>query len=478
MRRTTNEKRVLQVEVTMDDVNVMVTPPCVDVLMPVLTARELKTVAGDDGRLHVTESVQPFFHLEHGALVASAGLTERIVSTLTAAGKHVRLADHRHDDFRRQDQTLVSQVRCEDHRLLNVVALNPRGQLIVNGGNEQITAAGLLHRFFPRGKTLVVVPGLAEARRMKRRLEQYLDRAVGILDAGRQLRHRIYVAGHRRFQYSLGVQDGWGRFLYVGVPAATGAAALRTYECLIGASHYAIVTRHERRTSDDQLRLEAVTGPEIFRQATSWGPLPAVAVEWANPPSVPLDMRQLNPLQRKQCALWSNNRRNQYIADMAVAFSVTNVPKLNELGLLLNRPPDVLHGYDGRMRVAILAETVQHAQVLHALLPHWELRTAVPQLQPQGSSTHWQIAYAERAIVTMGFADRYGINAEVVVRADGTNTAWQEAWGPHPSPYERNDTMFVVDLKDDYDEAAQRHRAERQQQYEERGWGEQRHETP
>lgn len=478
MRRTTNEKRVLQVDVTMDDVNVMVTPPCVDVLMPVLTSREFKTVADDDGRLHVTESVQPFFHLEDGALVASVGLTHRIIGCLAAAGKKVRLADQRQGNFRQHDQTVALQAYREDRRLLDTVASNPRGQLIVHGGNEQIAAAGLLHRFFPHGKTLVIVPGLADARRMKHRLEQYLDRAVGILDAGRQLRYRIYVASHRRFQYSLGVQDGWGRFLYVGVPAATGAAALHTYEYLFGAYHYAIVTRHERRTSDDLLRLEAVTGPEIFRQATSWSHLPAVAVEWANPPSVPLDIRRLNPLQRKQCALWSNNRRNQYIADMAVAFSVTNVPKLYELGLLLNRPPDVLQDYNGRMRVAILAESVQHAQVLHALLPHWELRTAVPELQPEGSVTNWQIAYAERAIVTMGFADRYGINAEVVVRADGTNTAWQEAWGPHPSPYERNDTMFVVDLKDDYDEAAQRHRAERQQQYEERGWGEQRHETP
>jgi hypothetical protein len=76
----------------------------------------------------------------------------------------------------------------------------------------------------------------------------------------------------------------------------------------------------------------------------------------------------------KRQSIWYNAERNAAIARLAGAFAAGNLATLWEYGLFLD---DQYHPDPGdRRRVAVLAESPEHAHILQRLLPGWTVLCA------------------------------------------------------------------------------------------------------
>ena len=210
-------------------------------------------------------------------------------------------------------------------------------------------------------------------------------------------------------------------------------------------------------TEADRLKLECLFGPEIYRFPAANGREARVRVAVADTPGFPpRGHEEENGRERRRRTIWSNDRRNQLIASIATSLREGKVPK--ELAA------DGLDEFVQRgVRVAILAETIEHARQLRRLLPKWKLLHARPDQDEAGLDS---VDIVANILTVMRAAACKTIDADVLIRADG-------GWGDFPvkgfpprSP-ELNREVWLVDLNDKFDPTATRLRL---RDYAARGW--------
>jgi hypothetical protein len=152
---------------------------------------------------------------------------------------------------------------------------------------------------------------------------------------------------------------------------------------------------------------------------------------------------------------------------MAQALRNKDVATLQELGLMVPEGADPFTE-DREWTVMILVEGPEHGEQLHRLLPEWRLHTAVP-LPPDRLPVidpFENVPY----IMTFVAAEGGGFAADVVIRADATATPWRLSWGPDEADHESSDTVWIIDVQDEFDELACRDTQRRQQDYAAHGW--------
>jgi hypothetical protein len=141
----------------------------------------------------------------------------------------------------------------------------------------------------------------------------------------------------------------------------------------------------------------------------AWNQERRVNVAVVNVP--PVAVREArDALERKRTEYWRNAPRNGLIASVARGVLSANWRRLRAHGL----PEAVVReAGHGDRRVAMLVESPEHGRELKRLLPDWTLCDA---------TTHASCDVHDGGprIVTLVYAAKHGVSADVVIRATGT----------------------------------------------------------
>jgi hypothetical protein len=473
MNTEENETAGNLVDVVIDFLKICVTPPCIEILAPLLKLNMTSSAVDEQGRIVVSQNAEDCFVVDGETLTTSPGLANRVIDRLRTAGLAPVVKDlRRFDVMPRSPEAFSDKLTAEQNRLLEAVGRNPIGRIAVGGRQGVFKTVLLLHRYLDRGKTLLVVPNQDRAEVWLRRLQKALDEPVKVL-TGLNITPdvRLYVATPFVFQQNIGIPDDcWAQCLLVGKETITGNNALWSPWTLPLSRKLAIVTCHDVLSAEEVLRAEYVAGPEIYRKESNGSRRVEISV--ATPPETPLRVTKGSACEWKRTAIWSNDRRNRYVASVAEAAASADVNKLFQLGAPADRSLDVLQDRGGKPREAVvLVENEEHARELQQMLPGWNILSRNGETHGASEDQGTKQAGCKGRIVTMAHADQHGVDADVIVRADGTNTPWQANWGPNGNHNQQGiGSCLLIDIQDAYDAEGSRNAELRRRDYQTRGW--------
>jgi hypothetical protein len=482
----------MEYTVTVDTQHVSVRPvPPVDVLR-LLTAKEQAPVVQADGSIQVQSESEKYYHVDGERLGTYAGLCNRIVTGLTQAGHHVVLHDERPDllawaarpgwyevladmPFTSRlmpDLAVLEQLDAADRDLLNAVVSAWQGQIIVRHSGSTARGIALICHLYPLANILIPVASRQKVLQLQRELSMWLEEPVQAL-FGQEANHncRIAVCNLQRFEYIC--PEDWSIILYPSEQEAIHRATINgVVPHLDEHRSYAFVMAKAKLNDRAALRLEAASGQVIYREPVRSAARP-VQVFVTKPP-IPASLPSCNKLsafERKQKLFWHNDSRNDAIANCARAFATGDMAALWDLGLMVHEKEDWFQQWERRVRVVILVEVLEHARQLQQRLPNWTIASMVPGSiteQQAPKTSDFSLAHLNRTIVTSVYGERWGINADIIIRADGTATGWNTNCGPFSDI--NNMPLVIIDLLDDLDGRAERESLRRIQDYERRGW--------
>ena len=307
---------------------------------------------------------------------------------------------------------------------------HPQGQVPINSINQVAQVIDDVARLYPRSNILVVAKNNHDLHEIAGHLRNRQPTRVTILGedpgpAGGDIVLTTVVTG------TGGPTRQYPLALYVGVETALSQPVARTY-CIPACRdvmHYLLRLPSRPLTLYEELSIEALFGGKIHRCHTTLTKFPP-RVGWL--PSNRLFPRcKVTGWQRKQTAIWHNRPRNELIAAAASAMAYSDLDSLQELAC--DAAHDILVGRRHTTSVAILVESLAHAQHLQQMLPGWTVYSA----DAGGTKTK------RLAIVTEAFAMQHGIGAEFVIRATAGTSDVERAML-------RPEVQLIIDVVDPY----------------------------
>ena len=168
-------------------------------------------------------------------------------------------------------------------------------------------------------------------------------------------------------------------------------------------------------------------------------------------------------LTLKRRAVWRNPARNRRLARLAKALAAGDTKRL------AHQFPRVASAASGSpLRVLVLADNVEQAEILGQQLPGWPIVTAG---STAGAAQAQAIASGGSVVITVAAVERINLNAfDVLVRADaGVGLPpWSDGQLMAPGADERR--FLLVDLDDRRDRQLRRWSQQRQRAYRARAW--------
>lgn len=421
--------------------------------------------AGELGH-DATTSMHELWSPDHrGRAGIPAGLVPRVVGLLEQRGYAVTINDLREFGPEHQpDPMAFLGARADDRRFL-IAASDAEGQIQVRGDRDAAYRIAQLCELFPRARILVVAASRGHARWLRR----HLARRLGI---------RVALAFYRSHDPAARIIISTplmvGRYSPGGVHLiilanARDAAGINFQQAVAYLSHhatrrYALVRAGGRQRPGDALRVEAMTGPIIYRPEA---PCATVDVLVCRAILVPTP-EKMDPLTRKRKETWHNERQNRLIAQSARAFHRRDLVSLMDLGLMTAPADEEWLEHGGEIKIQILVESTEHARELARKLPEWSvlsMATPIPARSPEDHSRR-------NAIVTLTYAATHGIAADVLIRGDAGTTAMDLPGFPAAAPAARAGRAYLIDI-DHADPTDRRDSNElrcRLRDYQSRGW--------
>jgi hypothetical protein len=209
----------------------------------------------------------------------------------------------------------------------------------------------------------------------------------------------------------------------------------------------------------DRVHVESTYGPCLLDFSN---PPPLVPVYAAIVPSAGSRARDgLRGLERKLKHVTRNSGRNRQIALLADRLrrhdaTCLRVAGIANLDLIVEEPAE-----PGKLRVAIVVESRDHALRMQQLLPGWSVVSDTSSAGPLGIE-------GDAAIVTLPAACAVGLTTEVVVYAAGTGDRWIKKCGGQMAL--TGCMQLVVDFADDFDSVARSEIYSRVEDYRARRW--------
>lgn len=325
-------------------------------------------------------------------------------------------------------------------RLIDSLDGQTQGQIYSDASDTHELIA-ILASSFAHTNVLIVAKNRANADRLADYLRENTEREVSVgKDVTRTNSPHIHIdclAGMIR------TADDWNVLIFADVESAVSATGMAQAISMNGALIYTFRENHSRRDWEDRLRLRIISGEEIYRLDNR--PIVLAKVTVLTVPARPSGSnRQSDPLRDKQRQIYRNEARNQQIAQLAIAFAERAKSVLHAQGLRAPVVERILAQSEQPPRVAIIVESAQHARVLRRHLA-WPIAAGARNEDDTGALP----LSIDKLIVTRTRAVAAGIAVDVVIVADGTSTAWHDAYGPY---YGRNGAeMLVIDMQDSYD---------------------------
>ena len=397
--------------------------PAVRLLAPHLEYRVTRFEEG--GKLGYHEHEEPLalwgFDI-HDRMGVPTGLVPRAVRVLAENGYEVASKDHRRFGKRfAVDHQFLKGLGDEDRRLVDLVCENPLGQIEVARFYDLIAAMRLIIYTYPQAHVLIPVATKTLARKIRQKLnEAVMDFDVRLLGRSWPMpTPRCLVCTYHPVS-AINTRE-WDIILL-----PDPASVISDRGC-VGMAHFHGPAEHEnhriygfftpemRLGHIGRLRLEAMSGPVIYRRSP---PRTRVRVLWLPSPRCPAIEQTVQALEFKRVAYWHNDRRNDYVAAVARAFAGMDIPKLRKYGVPFVGDEPAL-GHASEPVVMVLVASTEQGRELLSRLPGWKLFDAVPEhggldtdLAGDEPRTRW--------IVTETRASQNMIDADVIIRAGGS----------------------------------------------------------
>ncbi len=374
-----------------------------------------------------------------GLLFFPAGLMERVVERLGRDGIGAQIVDQRRRSSRlARAKQYLDELPARDRRRLRTMLANPLGQVEVTDVADAIDVVGQLARIWPRGRIDICAATRRAVIECRNRLAEQLSKDVRLAVSGRVRRIGRILVGT---SHMLPRDDRRDILIVLDGGELWGLSAInRRWH---GDAHYrrrfALVQRNRRNDSWRNFALQALTGPVI---STGRRPRKQIArtyllAEGKKP------RRAGSRLTQKRERFWLNAARNKLVANMAVGLADNP-----DRALLEHMREHIVVGQLGTRedpRVAILVESAEHARELARLLPTWRIDTANEparrNLTPNIESPH--------AIVTETRAAKFGVDAQIIIRAAGTSAPLKiRNFPPRTTREESGTHVLIVDVID------------------------------
>lgn len=416
---------------------------------------------GPLGYHHHLELIQ-HFGMDDGRLIFSAGLVPRIRRHLERHGYMVEIDDRTlWGHLQNADHQFLQEpdLAADDVRLLNVLAKEPRGQILVQRFSDIGRHIALFARLFRDFNIYIVARNKNRVQQLVQGISQHADRPV-TRDSRTTWSHnpRMFVGTMQLFHHSM--SDGFHIVIFTDVESILATRTANLPEVWQDGTWYAFLEVGAQLTDYQHFRLEEICGPVIFSPIEN-NPLAKVNVVFLDVDHEESTAAADKGLTRKRALFWHSPSWNQMIAKTAMALAQYGLtsPILQKAGV--PRLPDSLRkGY--RQTVSILVESCEHGCELLTRLPQWELLTINAYTSCIPLVDHQQIA-------TFAYADRWGINTDILIRADG-GSGWPLSSGFPRLAQHQDDLTLLVDFIGATDETAIRDTQSRRAMYEQLDW--------
>jgi hypothetical protein len=224
---------------------------------------------------------------------------------------------------------------------------------------------------------------------------------------------------------------------------------------------YGFLSQDRPMSGTGRLLLQAHFGPTLHR---SYGPLgspAAVRVLWVQPPWVG-ELGDVSSLERKRLGFWHREERNDFVARVASSCSTGTETAVSSCGIVL--PDGWADWPGGGPAVTVLVESAEHGRELLGRLPGWGLLSA---LTPDQEIDPYELSPLATKILTLVEASRFHVADTDVLVVAGPESPFELKAFP---PRSQAGGVLVVDLADDFDQAARAAVRRRLESYEARGW--------
>jgi hypothetical protein len=431
----------------------------------VADACQVRTKA--DGQVVAVHLQKKFFRQESdNTWVFPAGLLETVVAQLERDGFRVTVEDRTGLPTISPDQRagfLDEELDDFELAIVKAVAISPRGHFPVRSVEDALDRAAMLCRLWSNKRILLIARNKRLAKQAAAQLRSLIPRAVGTtddLDAVWRMENWLLVMEVQSFAKIGPPSDQWNVIIFLDTALVLGAKAFRHARRMKNSLRYGFTLPGKPNDKLAGLMIRSVFGPPIQDEPN---PAPAVEVWFATTPLTP-QPKYHDPLERKRRAIWHNAARNRALAEIASALVHHDLACLWQYGLLLNEDES---WFDGRHKVCLLVESLEHARELAKLLPEWTIRDATvpnPERWTNEDTNHM-------AIKTAVCAHEDGLYTDLLIRADGTASPWTYIWGPAVTREKRIPRdLVMIDLRDDFNAHAEADTQTRARGYLNRGW--------
>jgi hypothetical protein len=390
-------------------------------------------------RRHVCEQ------LDDGRLVIPVGCVGRVMQLLAQGGMDVTLDDRRRLDRESLhiDAGYVHKAEQAFPGLADAIRSCTEGLLGANCGRARERLLGTLCRLLPRARILVASATVAKCRELADALEPYVPGEVDAVRGG-DWRSLARVVCGTFTSFDTSDQADWDVLIFEDAVEALGKKTHENRGRYGNHLVYAFVDPQNQLSLKDELKLETFVGPVIYRvPSRSRRSPPVMEIVFAGMPLYFSDLPR-DPREQKQ-TLWRDEQRNAVIARIADAFARRDPVPLWEAGLFLHED-DPFARWGRTPTVAIVVESVQHAEQLAQALPDWTVLHSRPTAGGAAAAQGWaDWVLPPRTIATITRAAGMKIfAADVVIMATGG--AYPQL--PHGLLRHRS-PVLIVDFADD-----------------------------
>jgi hypothetical protein len=315
----------------------------------------------------------------------------------------------------RLDDAAVAGLPDRVADLVRGMAINRRGLIEAGRLEDRVALVAAAARAFPEARIAVTSASRSAAVAFVDRLRPRLDEPVALF-------HKDgYVLSPVRIQVcTWGSLDERGSdiIVYADARDAISARYLRSISLIEDQHVYGFVRPDRRLHARDQLGLEALFGPVIYRDRST----AAVGVIFARVPEIAIRGKVVG-LERKRRAVWHNERRNAVVAGVAEALATGDAEDLGRHGLAFDEPAAVVEVDKRGPRMTIVVESPEHGRELARRLPGWSLLDATrPSTSGFLEDKDAVPELPRRSIVTLLGARRLDqLEADILVRGDGSS---------------------------------------------------------
>jgi hypothetical protein len=266
---------------------------------------------------------------------------------------------------------------------------------------------------------------------------------------------RILVGTHTGIPFDTAGQ--WDILLLPYGEEATGERAGRMAGHMEFARVYACVCPRRRADPNIRINLEMIAGPVISALPKPGAAVTVIMVPVLSSATVAAGN---SPLERKRTLYWHNADRNETIAALAQNIGKGEWSALRRYGI---RKCDIVAVAPERPRgIAVLVESTEHATELMSLLSGWTLQALTPSTPGEVENNN---AISPRRIVTTSYAARHGIDANIIIRATGTESPLRVRQFRATDNRQGSREVLVIDVADSVDNRAEQETRRRQEYY-------------